>query len=106
MKNLIESDKAILKLIIGLSKEAWFFEGEDCPDPDMIVTLENAEVKNSNLQALVLLAASGPGLTDVHAPSFTPIAELLEEGESEEEIWESNREYFSEERKQFLAKFK
>jgi hypothetical protein len=106
MKDLIESDKEIVKLIIGLSKEPWFLAGEDCPDPDTISILENAEVDNSNLQALVLVTASGPGLTDVHGPTFTLIAELLENGESEEEIWESNREYFSEGRKQFLAKFK
>ena len=100
--NFSANDQAILNRIQAVSAEEWFLTGEDNPNPELVEFLGDCEAENDLLQELVHLTASGPDSTDVHIPTYELISDLIEEGEEEEEIRESNRAHFSTQRKEIF----
>ena len=102
-------DNQILARIKELSNEDWFKNGEDAPD-DIIEEFEDIESDNENLNYLIELTAGGPGLTDVWISRGVLIGDVfaygdgLEDGEevTEDDIYEDNKIYFSEQRELLL----
>lgn len=100
------NDREILQSILEVSEEKWFQEGLDCENEVLLAKLEECEASEPALQELVHLVLQGPGTTDLHMPSGFPISELLEEGHSEEEIYDENVAEFAEQRMYYLQKAK
>jgi hypothetical protein len=102
-------DNQILARIKELSKEDWFKNGDDAPD-DIIEEFEDIESDNEDLNYLIELTAGGPGLTDVWISRGVLIGDVfaygdgLEDGEevTEDDIYEDNKIYFSEQRELLL----
>jgi hypothetical protein len=102
-------DNQILERIKELSKEDWFKNGDDAPD-DIIEEFGNIESDNDDLNYLIELASGGPGLTDVWISRGVLIGDVfaygdgLEDGEevTEDDIYEDNKIYFSEQRELLL----
>jgi hypothetical protein len=102
-------DNQILARIKELSKEDWFKNGDDAPD-DIIEEFEDIESDNEDLNYLIELTAGGPGLTDVWISRGVLIGDVfaygdgLEEGEevTEDDIYDDNKIYFSEQRELLL----
>ena len=102
-------DNQILERIKELSKENWFKNGDDAPDY-IIEEFENIESDNDDLNYLIELASGGPGLTDVWISRGVLIGDVfaygdgLEDGEevTEDDIYEDNKIYFSEQRELLL----
>ena len=99
----------ILARIKELSNEDWFKNGDDAPD-DIIEEFEDIESDNEDLNYLIELTAGGPGLTDVWISRGVLIGDVfaygdgLEDGEevTEDDIYEDNKIYFSEQRELLL----
>jgi len=102
-------DNQILARIKELSKEDWFKNGDDAPD-DIIEEFEDIESDNDDLNYLIELTSGGPGLTDVWISRGVLIGDVfaygdgLEDGEevTEDDIYEDNKIYFSEQRELLL----
>ena len=102
-------DNQILARIKELSKEDWFKNGDDAPD-DIIEEFEDIESDIEDLNYLIELTAGGPGLTDVWISRGVLIGDVfaygdgLEDGEevTEDDIYEDNKIYFSEQRELLL----
>ncbi len=102
-------DNQILARIKELSNEDWFKNGDDAPD-DIIEEFEDIESDNEDLNYLIELTAGGPGLTDVWISRGVLIGDVfaygdgLEEGEevTEDDIYDDNKIYFSEQRELLL----
>jgi hypothetical protein len=100
------NDLEILQSIVEVSEEKWFQEGLDCENKELLAKLEECEASEPALQELVQLVVQGPGTTDVHIATGTPISELLEEGYTEEHIYDENTAEFAEQRMYYLQKSK
>jgi len=96
------NDRLIFNRIKEVSRAEWFLTGEDNPNPELVEFLEDCEPENEHLTQLVHLTASGPDSTDIHIATQELISDLIDEGEDEEEIRESNREMFSTMRAEFF----
>lgn len=102
-------DNQILARIKELSKEDWFKNGDDAPD-DIIEEFEDIESDNEDLNYLIELTAGGPGLTDVWISRGVLIGDVFaygdgledEEEVTEDDIYEDNKIYFSEQRELLL----
>lgn len=102
-------DQEILDRVKELSNEDWFKNGDDAPD-DIIEEFEDIESDNEDLNHLIELTAGGPGLTDVWISRGVLIGDVfaygdgLEYGEevTEDDIYEDNKIYFSEQRERLL----
>lgn len=102
-------DKEILARIKELSKEDWFKNGDDAPE-EIIDEFDGVQANNDDLDYLIELTTTGPGLTDVWLSRGVLIGDVfawndgLYDGEtiSEEEIDEDNRMYIADRRASLL----
>jgi hypothetical protein len=103
-------DNEILERIKELSNEDWFKNGYDAPE-NIIEEFEDIESDNSDLDYLIELTTGGPGLTDVWISRGVLIGDVfsygdgLEDGEevTEDDIYNDNKIYFSENRELLLS---
>ena len=103
-------DNEILERIKELSNEDWFKNGDDAPE-NIIEEFEDIESVNSDLDYLIELTTGGPGLTDVWISRGVLIGDVfaycdgLEDGEevTEDDIYNDNKIYFSENRELLLS---
>jgi hypothetical protein len=89
--------------ILGFSGDNWFTNGEDAPS-EITEELEEEKVNDEELQELIEFTAGGPGFTDVWLENNELISDAVEEGHSEEEIYDDNQRYFSEKRLELINK--
>lgn len=101
---LNSTDQAIFDRVKSISTEEWFINGQDCPH-EVLEELEDSVIENSDLQELIYLTTSGPDSTDMHIESGELLSEMVYQGFTEEELYESNRQTFMELRAEFLQKF-
>jgi hypothetical protein len=98
------SDKKVLEKILLLISEPWFFDGADCPS-ETLKELNHfySEELSLEVQNLLDLTASGPGLTDTFLPTGEPISELLDdENFDEDSIYDENQQAFAEAREESI----
>jgi hypothetical protein len=96
---LSDQDKEAVEMILAVSNEPWFMDGDDAPS-GFVDSLEGMQIKNPEILNAIEVCASGPGYTDVWIERNELIADVLSEEPdvTEEEIEDSNRNWFAEER--------
>jgi len=107
---LSEQDKDAVNKIMSVSNQSWFTDGEDAPE-EFSEYFENFETENTEIEYAVEICTGGPGFTDVWLERNELISDIMREEPdiTEEEIEDSNRNWFASERAIIinnLAKYK
>ena len=107
---LSEQDKDAVNKIMSVSNQSWFTDGGDAPE-EFSEYFENFETENTEIEYAVEICTGGPGFTDVWLERNELISDIMREEPdiTEEEIEDSNRNWFASERAIIinnLAKYK
>ena len=96
---LNDQDKQAVEMILAVANEPWFMNGDDAPE-EFVDSFEGMQISNPEIREAVEAATSGPGYTDIWLERGELIADIMDEEPdvTEEEIEDSNRSWFAEER--------
>lgn len=99
-----ETDQVAIDKVLSAANEEWFINGEDAPD-EFRTGFENFQSEDEELSNLIQLCMEGPGYTDMWIEQGELISDILEEDPdvSEEDIYDSNKEWFAAERQKALG---
>lgn len=102
-----DTDQMAINKALSAANEEWFITGEDAPD-EFRQGLEQFESDDEELSELIQLCMEGPGYTDMWIERGELISDVLEEDPdvSEEDIYDSNKEWFANERATAIEKLK
>ena len=101
-----ENDMKAISMVLEVSSEDWFKNGEDPPEEleEWRESLMEIPLDDSDLEDGISVCYEGPGYTDVVMAYGDLISNAIEEGaiEDEEEAYEMNKEWFAEQRAEFI----
>lgn len=101
-----ENDMKAISMVLEVSSEDWFKNGEDPPEEleEWRESLMEIPLDDPDLEDGISVCYEGPGYTDVVMAYGDLISNAIEEGaiEDEEEAYEMNKEWFAEQRAEFI----
>ena len=101
-----ENDMKAISMVLEVSSEDWFKDGEDPPEEleEWRETLMEISLDDPDLEDGISVCYEGPGYTDVLMDYGDTISNAIEEGaiEDEEEGYEMNKAWFAEQRAEFI----
>lgn len=101
-------DREAIEKILSVSEEPWFISGEDAPDEFRDSFLETISIKDPEIEEDIDICIEGPGYTDMMMDSGELISDILmeEPDVTEEEIYDSNKVWFANERERIVKDFR
>jgi hypothetical protein len=101
-----ENDMKAISMVLEVSKEYWFKNGEDPPEEleEWRETLMEIPLDDEDLEDGITVCYEGPGYTDVVMEYGILISDAIEEGaiEDEDEAYEINKGWFAAQRAEFI----